>query len=193
MTGSVKKSRRKPAGTATIGRQEIWTAIRGFDRDFTLQQLVDVTGANRKTTQDYLRCLVPGGIIEQVSDGVFRLISDRGFHAPRLNRQGQPVTQGAGVENMWRSMRMLSQFSWQDVAIHSSTDIVSVSAGTAKTYCSMLLKCGYLRVVQKANSHGRPAVYRLIRNNGPLPPMIQRVKQIYDPNTREVFATEAQK
>ena len=192
MIGS-KKSGRKPASAVTVGRQEIWTAIRGFNRDFTLRQLVDATGANRKTTQDYLRCLIPGGIVEQVSDGVFRLILDRGFHAPRLNRLGKPVTQGAGVENMWRSMQKLSQFSWQDVAIHSTTDIVTVSASTAKTYCSMLLKCGYLRVVQKANSHGRPAVYRLIRNNGPLPPMIQRVKQVYDPNTREVYATELPK
>lgn len=48
-----------------------------------------------------------------------------------------------------------------------------------------------LRVVQKASpGHGRKAIYRLIRNTGPLPPQIQRVKHVFDPNTREVHMPE---
>lgn len=52
----------------------------------------------------------------------------------------------------------------------------------------MLLNTGFLRVVQKADPvKGRIATYRLIRNDGPKPPQIQRVKQVFDPNTGKVY------
>lgn len=184
MTG---KQGRRPASAATPGRQEIWESIRATPDRFTAQELTASTGANRKTVIDYLRCLTPGGVIEATDGDAFRLIDDRGHHAPRLNRAGKPVTQGAGVENMWRSMRGLAEFTPRDLAVHSTTPDVSVTEWTAKSYCSMLLRTGFLRVIQKASPfHGRQAVYRLIRNTGPKPPQIQRVKQVYDPNTRQV-------
>jgi hypothetical protein len=62
-----------------------------------------------------------------------------------------------------------------------------VTEATAKAYLKMLLACGYLRVTKKAVPKFSQARYRLIRNHGPKPPMVQRVKQIFDPNTREVF------
>ncbi len=182
-----RKTGRKPASVETVGRQEIWTAIRGFGRAFSLDELVDISKAHRRTAQDYLRCLIPGGVVAETMAGFYTLIEDRGFHAPRLTRQGKPVTQGAGVENMWRSMRMLSQFSYRDIAAHSTTDVVAVPETAAKAYCSMLLRCGYLRVLQKADVRGRVAIYRLIRNSGPMPPMIQRIKVVYDPNLKTSF------
>lgn len=182
------KAGRRPASAATPGRQEIWQAIRDRAEHFTLNDLVTATGADRKTTADYLRCLLPGGVIATIEPDAYRLVDDRGFHAPRLNRSGKPVLQGAGTENMWRSMQGLVQFSPRDLAAHSCTPDVSVSEETAKSYCSMLLRTGYLRVIEKASPNlGRQAVYRLIRNNGPKPPQIQRVKRVYDPNTGEVF------
>lgn len=184
MTG---KAGRRPADAPTPGRQDIWTAIRRQPDRFSAGDLALATMANIKTVQDYLRCLLPAGIIEAVDGNAFRLIDDRGYHAPRVNRQGKPVTAGAGVENMWRSMQGLAQFSPRDLAAHSNTPDVSVTEVTAKSYCAMLLKTGYLRVVQKASPvHGRQAIYRLIRNSGPQPPQIQRVKQVYDPNTGQV-------
>lgn len=177
---------RRPAHMPSPGRQEIWEAIRARSGDFTIAGLMDATGANRKTIEDYLRCLIPGGVVEPVGDSQFRLIDDRGYHAPRLNRSGKPVTQGAGIENMWRSMRGLGQFTALDIAIHSTNAHVIVSEPTAKSYTSMLMRTGYLRVVQKAVPGKRPAIYRLIRNSGPKPPQVQRVKHVFDPNTREV-------
>ncbi len=185
MTGN---SGRRPAHVGSPGRQEIWQAIRLGRSFFTVNSLMDASGANRKTIEDYLRCLIPGGVIGQKGDSGYELIEDRGHHAPRLNRDGRPVTQGAGVENMWRSMRMLGQFDARDIAAHSTTHSVSVSDATAKSYISMLLRTGYLRVVSKAVPGRRAAVYRLIRNSGPRPPQIQRVKQVWDPNTRQVHS-----
>lgn len=184
MTG---KAGRRPASAHTPGRQEIWEAIRYLRTGFTINDLVERCRANRKTISDYLRCLVPGGIVAQRDDETYDLVEDRGFHAPRLNRQGKPVTQGAGTENMWRSMRGLPAFSPHDLVIHSTTPDVTVSEATAKAYCKMLLQTGFLKVVRKAAPmRGEQAIYRLIRKTGPKPPQIQRVKHVYDPNTGKV-------
>ncbi len=181
------KAGRRAATATTPQRQEVWEAIRAHLGSFTVADLAARSGANRKTVKDYLRCLLPGGIIQAEGEDHYSLIDDRGFHAPRLNRAGQPVSQGAGVENMWRSIRGLPEFSPRDIAAHSTTPDVRVTEPTAKAYCSMLLKTGYLRVVKKAEPMaGRQAIYRLIRRSGPKPPQIQRIKQVYDPNTGAV-------
>lgn len=183
----IRKAGRRPATSATPGRQEIWEGIRKLRSGFSVNDLIDQTGANRKTISDYLRCLVPGGILVPRDGDLYDLVDDRGFHAPRLNRQGKPVTQGAGTENMWRSMRGLRSFSPHDLVVHSTTPDVSVSEATAKSYCAMLLRTGFLRVERKASPmSGKQAIYRLIRNTGPKPPQIQRVKHVFDPNTRQV-------
>lgn len=175
-------------------RQAIWDGIRhiaGPDRSsvVTLAALIALKGTDRKTTRAYLAALAAGGYLGPADEAhSWRLLRDAGVHAPRLHRDGTPVTQGAGMQNMWRSMRMLAKFSALDIAVHSTTDQVQVSEGAAKFYCSILLQTGYLRVLQKAcPPQGRLAVYRLIRNDGPEPPMIQRVKQIFDPNTGKVY------
>lgn len=175
------KALRATASTS-IGRDEIWVSIRTL-KTFTVNELARHSGGDRKTVRDYLACLHKGEVLSK--DGTsFTLLRDMGVHAPRYNRQGKPVTQGRGVENMWRSMRLLEQFTSRDIAVHSNTPDVQVSEETAKSYCTMLMRCGYLRVVQKARpSVGQLAIYRLIRNTGPLPPQVQRIKQVFDPNT----------
>ncbi len=87
---------------------------------------------------------------------------------------------------MWRTIRMVKQFTPRDLALQSSTEEVGVTEATARTYCTMLLKAKYLRVIQKAVPGKRQAIYLFVRDTGPLPPQIQRVKQVYDPNINEV-------
>ena len=45
-------------------------------------------------------------------------------------------------------------------------------------------------MVRKAVPGRSQAVYRLVRNTGPQPPMIQRVRQVFDPNTNTVHPLE---
>jgi len=97
------------------------------------------------------------------------------------------VTQGGGVENMWRTIRILAEFTPRDIAAHATTDTVRVSEASARSYCGLLHRTGFLRVVYPSRPKKNPAVYRLIRNSGPKAPMIQRVKRVFDPNTNEVF------
>lgn len=197
---SARKAGRHGADLAIDNRQLVWTALRkGHDdgRDWlTLDAIVAETGVMRKTATDYLRALVAGGYAEEQEHekgtiGAFRMTRDGGVHAPRIRKDGSPVTQGAATLNLWRSMRGLRKFSVIDLVAHSNTPAVEVSEATAQTYCSMLLATGYLRVVQKAAPvYGRKAIYRLIRDDGPKPPMIQRVKQVFDPNTGKVYRKE---
>lgn len=170
------------------GQDAVWLWI-NENPEFKLSDVSRGADVHEKTARDYIKRLVAGSIVERTSpmDAVarWRLLRP-GIHTPRLRADGTPVTQGAGTMNMWRSMRMIKEFTALDLAIHSTTDVVGVTEATAKSYCSMLLRAGYLRVRQKAVPGKRPAVYQFVRNTGPKPPQIQRVKQVFDPNLQQV-------
>jgi len=189
---------RQPAPMARNNRQAIWDI---FEQDltawWTLTELSRAAKVNSKTTSDYLGCLEAADLLEtshNPESGVreFRLLRYTGVLAPRLRTDGSPVTQGAGVENMWRTMRMMAQFSPRDITIHATTDEVTVKSATAASYLSFLYRTGYLRRLQKAVPGRQQAIYRLIRNTGPRAPMIQRVKRVFDPNTGEIYQPEDQ-
>ena len=178
------------------GRQVIWEAIRAQDgAEFSMGDLFKDTWISRHTIRSYLRALAAGGYLAKsehpdrvgMHDAVtWRLVKGDEFYAPRVNRKGEPVTQGLGVEQMWRAMRRLKEFTAGDLALYATTDEVAVTLMTVKSYCTMLLACGYLTCIQKANAH-RQATYRLTRDSGPLAPQIQRVKQVFDPNSKTVY------
>jgi hypothetical protein len=88
--------------------------------------------------------------------------------------------------NLWRAMRMLQGFSPVDLAAHAATPTVAVSPEDAAAYCQTLTRAGYLRVVRKAAPPLRPAIYRLVRNTGPLPPVLRRVRAVIDGNTGQI-------
>ncbi|MBY6091048.1 hypothetical protein [Maritimibacter alkaliphilus] len=185
------KSGRPPVHERKPSRQDIWEAIVANRDGFTITLLKERSLAHVKTIRDYLQCLIAADYVarDESSDQItYRLLRDGGHHAPRLRKDGTPVTQGAGTENMWRSMYMLKEFTHEDIALYATTSTVQVSGLTAKAYVQQLLRCGYLQVITKAQpSKGKLAKYRLVRMNGPLPPKVQRIKRIYDPNTHEVF------
>lgn len=171
------------------GRQSVWGAIRAQDGLFSARDIRVATDVHDRTIRSYLNCLTAGGILEhhETEDGFrWRLVNDEGAYAPRLNSRGERVTQGMGVEQMWRTMRKLKEFTSRELALAASTDDVGVSNGSAQKYCSMLLSCGYLICLEKATFE-RQATYRLVRNSGPLAPQIQRVKRVFDPNSRTVY------
>ncbi len=192
------KSGRRPAHLSRPGREAIWGAIRSPARQqgatFTVAELASATGANDKTVRDYLKALTAAGFLRSVPPATegqaarWELIRDIGIEAPRVRPDGRPVTQGAATEQLWRGMSILKDFTMADLV---ETASIEIPLETAKSYCHLLLATGYLRVLTKAEPvRGRVARYRLIRMNGPKPPQIQRVKQVYDPNTGEVFRPE---
>ncbi|MGM0913725.1 MAG: hypothetical protein ACQEXC_00630 [Pseudomonadota bacterium] len=120
----------------------------------------------------------------------YRLARDVGMEAPRVTKQGRHVTQGLAREQLWRTIKILGEFSAATLADAASTPTVHVAEPSAAEYCHFLERAGYLRITRAA-SPGVAARFRLVpsRWSGPRPPMIQRVKQLYDPNLGAVVYT----
>jgi len=118
----------------------------------------------------------------------YQLVKDCGIEAPRVRKDGTEVTQGRGREQMWRTIKIIGDFTARDLAQAASTPEFPVAESTARDYCIMLVGAEYLATV-RPGSPGVPARYRLIQSRwtGPRAPMIQRLNQMYDPNTGEVF------
>lgn len=198
---------RKPAQLELAGgrgpRQRIWEVIRKHRQDFTGYDIEKATRVDTATIRTYVQVLERGGFIEQTSARVafterqhYRLLRDVGAEAPRLDRKGKPIAP-TGNESMWRTMRIMGDFTPAELAARASTAQTCIAEATAKTYARALCVAGYLIVVEE----GRPFVrgkgarqtrYRLIpaKYSGPRPPMIQRTKCIYDPNLAKVVWQE---
>ena len=180
------------------GRQGIWEEIRAQRQGFTLTSLSAATDIHKDTIRTYLQGLEAAGYIHKTFGSPissYHLERDVGVEAPRITRDGKPVTQGAAREQMWRTMKIMGDFSWRDLAIAASTEAVVVAESDAKDYCANLVLGGYLVVVSKGQGTGKgasPSRYRFnrSRNTGPRPPMVQRLKSVFDPNLRKIVWQE---
>lgn len=200
---------RQPAQMEMVGgkgsRQRAWEVIRKHAGDFTCYQISRKAKVDDGTLYTYLQCLERGGFLEGAmpagapigTQKSWRLIRDNGVEAPRLDRNGNLVTQGLGTEAMWRSMRIIGEFNGNELAAHASTSGVEVKPESAKSYIRFLKLAGYIVTVVEARSKGigKGAVqarYRLApgKYTGPRPPMIQRTKSVYDPNIDKVVWQE---
>lgn len=171
-------------------RQAVWEWIRAHGKNpFTVADILMVVRLEPASINEYLTGLdnAPERYLTSIKGArrgdpnLYLLNNDTGVEAPRVRKDGTPVTQGQGRQQMWNSMSILKKFSAIELAFNASTEAHAIAPGEAKSYCAALCKAGYL--VGAANQH-----YRLIPSmwTGPQPPQIQRTKQIYDPNLRRV-------
>lgn len=184
------------AGKRPEGRQVIWEAIRRR-REFTISDLEDSTRINEETIRTYVTGLTRAGYLdreepeqrpgERFQPSVWRLINDVGIEAPRVRRDGSVVTQGRGREQLWRTMRILGEFDYRELAVQASTEAHPIAMTEAQTYCQYLHRAGYLADIVPGGPN-RPARYRLLmsRYSGPQAPQIQRIRQVWDPNLQQV-------
>lgn len=200
---SRQKSYRKPAQLELIGgkppRQRVWEQLRKLRLRFRIYDVARLAEVDDETVKSYVQSLVAGGYVVRLTDELFteadyQLIKDQGIEAPRLTRDGKPVTQGLGQEAMWRCLRMLGAMDARQLAMHASSSGVEVKPAAARRYVQMLKKAGYLEVVDPCNRRlKKMETLRLISrmDSGPRPPQIQNVKTVYDPNwNRVVYAEE---
>lgn len=175
-------------------RQAIWDWIRDFaskhgESHAFISKDIDVK-LELTSIRDYLTGLHKAGYLGVINHPaakmpkgtpiVYCLVKDCGHEAPRVRKDGSAVTQGQGRRQMWRSMQILKVFRPVELAF-TSTEDCRISEAEARIYCQTLCKAGYLTPMPN-NS------YMLITSmwSGPLPPQIQRTKQVYDPNLRKV-------
>lgn len=190
---------RKPIDLERVGmrtpRERIWAAARKL-RQFTAMQLQDAVPRpilNLETIQDYLLQLSRAGYLERQNEQqqdarnkfgavLYKLRKDS-LDAPRVNKQGQPVTQGTATLAMWRAMKAIKEFDYRDVQRAANLgDLCRVTAQSAKSYVVLLARAGYFRTVREAQP-GLPARYRLARDTGAHAPAITRRKCVFDRNT----------
>jgi hypothetical protein len=173
-------------------RQAIWDWIRGNSTtEFTARD-IDVR-LEISTIGDYLTGLKNAGHLEVVTAGgkglptVYKAVNLGGHIAPRVRKDGTPVTQGKSRLFMWRVMQILKTFTSLDLAYNASTPEHAVSEVDAKDFIGHLFRAGYL-VHAKTVKPGQKQVYRLKAGmwTGPQPPQVQRTRQIYDPNLQRV-------
>lgn len=193
---------RKPAHLEQKGglnkRERIWAVIRRL-KTFTVPQIQgEMTGMmHRRTIHSYLKGLEAASYIEKtgtrpsnVANGtinVYQLIKDCGLEAPRVRKDGTEVTQGRGREQLWRTLKILKQFNGRELAIAASTEAHPVKESEASSYAEALHHAGYL-ILSEPFKPGKQARYRFNprKNTGPKPPMIQRIKTVYDPNLGKI-------
>jgi hypothetical protein len=179
------------------GRQVIWEAIRKL-RLFRIADLEEHTRIREATLKTYVTGLTAAGYLVRADEempaseqryqpGVWKLVRDTGVEAPRVRKNGTAVTQGLGREQLWRTMRIIGEFTFRELAVQASTEETPVSLEDAKHYCRYLERAGYLVVTAEARG-SKPARYRLLpsRYTGPHPPQLQRVRQLWDPNLQRV-------
>ena len=182
-------------------RQAIWEALRRLDgRWATTRELRDETLLTIDSVRDYLSGLAAAGYVErQAGNGrpgspiTWRLVRDIGVEAPRVRRDGTPVTQGQKRENLWQAMRILRSFTPRELAVSARTPECMVGVTEAAEYCRYLHMAGYLSKSQPGTdlslSRGKLGpTYQMHATafTGPRAPMIQRTRRVWDPNRNEV-------
>lgn len=193
---------RKPAPLELAGgkglRQRVWDRIRLVPEvDFAIADLV--FGAEcTATVRDYVLGLSRGGYLAVSRPAIgtgptagrsamrWRLARDTGAEAPRVRKDGSPVTMGLAQEQMWRTLRTLKgDINARELSAHASTPAIPVRESAATDYLRHLSCAGYLRITRKGHGTGRggvPSRYQLVLDTGPRPPMVCRADAIYDPN-----------
>jgi hypothetical protein len=185
-------------------RDRIWAAVRGFGTGvnafFSVAEIMVLSAQDADTVTRTLAGLERAGYLAidlAPPDGRaarrelrrFRLQRDVGVEAPRVYRDGKPITRSIGHDRMWRAMRTARwEFTWREIALHASTEDRPVAMHVAKDYIKNVARAGYLRVVvaAKANVPARYAFVRA-RDTGPRSPIVAEDKSVRDGNTGEAM------
>lgn len=179
-------------------RDTLWIAIR-TRREFTIPDLTEDCDLAYNSITRYLAALVKAGILEadavtKVPEGksfpgaagrrrTYRLLRDS-LDPPRIRPDGTVIDAHQGTQRMWATIRNRKVFNLADLHALSSTTQHPVARSAAMQYLKYLEYAGYVKKIE--GTEIARATYRLVSNTGPKAPVVQRVKQVWDPNTKKV-------
>lgn len=198
------KQGRKPIHLEMIGakgnRQRIWESLRAARSGRTYSELAASAAVDVGAVRSYIHALSKAGFVTvtaagQFADSTVTLLRDCGCEAPAIKRDGTVSSAGLKTEAIWRSLRILGDVDAVELTEQVVAAVGKASLDSTLQYIKWLQRAGYLQVVTPAigGPNGRRARYRLAHGKytGPKPPMIQRGKQVYDPNLGEVVYRHA--
>lgn len=190
-----------------LPQEAIWRLV----RELKVFDVGDIETAARKyfggggshlsdtTIRSYLQRLTRGCYLTQETvlvkgnqkQTTWTLIKDQGAEAPRLNKDGQPSKQGLVRDQLWRTLKIIGEFNYIELAAAASLEESPVSSNTSRAYIRHLFKAGYL-FQTRPSKPGTPARYRKVprRCEGPKAPMVLRTKQVFDPNRMQIVDPE---
>lgn len=179
-------------------REAVWKQIRTL-KEFTIPDLTDECDLAYHTIFRYLGSLVRAGYLEvdrnpesspakawRGGSGVphvYRLVRDN-ISPPRVRADGSEIDHHKGTQRMWNTIRSRKIFTLSDLHALSSTTQHPVARSAAMMYLKYLEYAGYVKKI-KGTELAR-ATYRLVINTGPKAPMVQRIRQVWDPNVEKV-------
>ncbi|MDL2332869.1 hypothetical protein [Brucella inopinata] len=189
--------------------------LRGFDhywnvimdcamaeKPFSARDIFNCSNAHMSDINDFLRRLVKAKIIEMTGNTgerneAFYRVLVRQSATPKVRRDGTIVDGMTKQQAIWNYMRSEAGrlgFTAQDITVWQRAGDTPIDIDAVKSYVKFLHKAGYLLEVQKGRP-GKLGVYRLQHhmNTGPKPPMILRIKAVFDQNRHEIVGpAEAQ-
>ncbi|MFW5499619.1 MULTISPECIES: hypothetical protein [unclassified Maridesulfovibrio] len=189
---------KQAAENAPRGQEHYWQVMQQLDCDagFTLDAVYRKTNSSKAVIKEYMGRLLKAGFLEVVrseKEGIitrhFYSIAKRSRFAPKVDRDGK-LLPPSKRDHMWRTMRMNKNFTIRELVALASTDEVVIKPADAKDYIKHLSHAGYVKNIGKK---GNAFKFLLIQNTGPLPPKIQRIKQVFDPNLNKVVWTPEEK
>lgn len=179
----MRASKVNVSGNIYVWRDCAWAEIRRRKK-FRIDDIKKKCDTHPRSIVDYVIGLSRAGYVRELGDGVFELARDAGVEAPMLRRDGQELRDTRQREDLWRTMKMLREFTAPELAIHASTEEFPISEHSASYYLDALRLAGYL---VPAGRTGRRLRYRLLPSRAKSkPPLIQHVMQVYDPNENKV-------
>lgn len=162
-------------------RQIIWNAAREL-KTFTVSELRNKAGIpGRELVRKYVYGWEKVGLIDRTGTKpvLYRLLDLSIQMAPAVNQTGKKIKSSLRYEQMWRTMRIIKEFSALDLAVASSTEECGVAEEDARGWLKSLASAGYVRQSGKR--------YRFIESKfkGPAYPIVQRLIKVTDGNTGE--------
>jgi hypothetical protein len=121
----------RPDGAVT-NRDRVWAAMRQL-KEFTALNLRKASQVDAYLVRDYIKCYLASGHIEARGQQ-YLLVNDAGIEAPKIRRDGSLISQGQGQEIMWRTMRLLKDFSVADLVAQGKSAGVEIKEDTAGAY-----------------------------------------------------------
>ncbi|MCU0213298.1 hypothetical protein N8A88_22165 [Pseudomonas shahriarae] len=177
-----------------VPKQHMWEAVREHQNNFTIRMIATASGQPLTQVRAYIQAMKNAELVELVDstgdtkDQRWRLVRDEGADHPRLRSNGQRSIHGLGLENLWRSMRILKKMTAAEAADMASVNGVRVTQAYAINYFTLLVRAGYL--IASDHDSKRDQTFEFVpgMNTGPRHPVVQRTEsvQVFDANTEKV-------
>jgi hypothetical protein len=170
----------------------MWTMMRETKGAFTGAQIAARTGDHIDTVMTFLKALVKGKYLRTMPSPdapVTRhvslcLVHDIGRIMPPIRSDGSIGVRGLKQANMWRTIKMLKGiFTARDLMMAAAQPTASVTLDEARDYLSNLSLAGYVHAIERGGPNRLTRyVFNSSRNTGPLAPMVQRCRSVFDQN-----------